>query len=320
MIRPYYNLDDDRGRQHGWSPPRLRIGSPLTPAVKGLMIACAAVFVFQMILGPPGPLRPPSRGYDRFSDIFAFNPVRAILGGRIWQFATYIFLHGGFLHIAVNMFVLWMFGGAVEMRLGRKRFLWLFFLAGIVGALCHAVSFWLPYLVGGQAPLGMLRPFADPADFTADMVRGTVGASGSIMGVAAACGMLYPNTPVLAFFIIPMKMKHFVILLAVLDVMMAAHRGGNVAHYAHLGGLGAGYLFIRYEPRVGPVFTRLYYRLKGRFRGFSAGGGSVRIDDDAEYQREVDRILDKIFREGTTSLSKEENEFLKKSSERYKKQ
>jgi hypothetical protein len=124
---------------------------------------------------------------------------------------------------------------------------------------------------------------------------------------------------ILFMFIIPMKMKHFVIFLAIINILAASAGGDSIAYFAHLGGLAAGYLFVRWEGRVGPKLARFYYRMTGRFRGFTKSSTSTDIPDDDEYQREVDRLLDKIFREGTASLSEEENEFLKDASRRFKK-
>ncbi len=299
MIRPYYNLNDNR-RGYGYQAagPQFRIGAPLTPAVKGVMIACVAVFILQTALG--GQLSP---GFRRFVDIFGFTPSLAFQKGFLWQFVTYIFLHAGFWHIFFNLFFLWMVGGLVEMRLGSRRFLWLFFVTGALSALTQGGVFALQSALGWGNSMGMT----------------TVGASGSIMGVAAACGVFYPEMRILLFFIIPMKMKHFVILLAAFEILAASNAGSNVAHFAHLGGLGAGYLFAKYDSRVAAKFWRVYYRVRGRFKGFvgasktAAGGAEADVD-----QAELDRILDKIFRQSTASLTEAENEFLKKASKRFK--
>ena len=289
MMRPYYNLDDpvERGAQYG--RPRMRIGSPLLPAVKWIIISCIAVFLLQLIMKSQKP-----EAHRLFMVLLSYKPTLAFGRGFVWQVVTYIFLHGSLRHILFNLFFLWMIGGLVEGRLGTKRFLWLFFIAGITGALAQGVMF--PTLA-------------------------TIGASAAILGVAAACGALFPDMKILIFFVFPMKMKYFVILLAVIDIVAAADSGDGVAHYAHLAGLGAGYLFVKFEPRVRPSLQAFWWRLTGRFRGFTGGGGgeSAHVDDDKEHQNEVDRILDKIFREGTASLTQKENDFLKKTSQRYRK-
>jgi membrane associated rhomboid family serine protease len=291
MIRPYYNLDDGRERaEYRYSMrPSYGMNSRFTPAVKWLMIACGVVYVLQLAIFNRSP-----QAYGVFLDWFAFKPEFAFGQGRVWQLVSYMFLHDEILfrHIFFNMLFLWMIGWLVERRLGTRRFLWLYFLAGVTGALAQ----------------GALSPDS-----------GCIGASGAIMGVAAACGALYPNMTILFMFIIPMKMKYFVLILAAMDLFAASRSFGNVAHFAHLAGLGAGYLFIRYEPRIGPRLARIYYRLADRLRRRRRGASSTGIGYDDAYQQEVDRLLDKIFREGTTSLSDKENEFLKEASKRFKK-
>jgi membrane associated rhomboid family serine protease len=289
VIRPYYNLDDDgRAEYRDYSyGGRRRFGGGLTPALKWIILSCIAVFIVQLMLRSRNP------GAERtFIEWFGYKPVVAFGKLRLWQPLTYMFVHGDFLHILFNMFFLWMIGGFVEGRLGAKRFLWLFFLSGVAGAVVQGFVF---------------------PDHT------TIGASAGVMGIAAACAVLHPDMKVLVFFIFPMKMKHFVPLLAFVDIMAASRGGQGVAYFAHLAGLGVGYLFIRFEPRATFALKKLYYRLTQRFRGFKRPAGSVEIDDEQEYRREVDRILDKIFRESTASLTDDENEFLKKASKRFKK-
>jgi membrane associated rhomboid family serine protease len=289
VIRPYYNLDDDgraESRYYSYGGGR-RFGGGLTPGLKWIIFSCIAVFILQLML------KSRSSALERtFIEWLGYTPALAFGKLRLWQPLTYMFVHGNFLHILFNMFFLWMIGGFVEGRLGAKRFVWLFILSGVAGAVLQ----------------GLVVP-----DHT------TIGASAGVMGVAAACAVLYPNMTVLVFFVFPMKMKYFVILLAIIDIMAASGGGQGVAYFAHLAGLGAGYLFIRFEPRATFALKKLYYRLTRRFRGFKRPAGSVEIDDEQEYRREVDRILDKIFRESTASLTDDENEFLKKASKRFKK-
>ena len=282
MIRPYYNLDDDDGRRH------YRQSGRWTPAVKYITIACIAVYILELVFRGQ---RNPAFS-DSFEQVFSFVPTNRLGTPRLWQYVTYIFLHYDFWHIFLNLFFFYMVAGLVESRLGTPRFLWLFFLSGIAGAVVQALIF----------------PHSH-----------TMGASASVMGVAAACALLYPDMIILLFLIIPMKMKWFLLVLVLFEIFGAGRSRDNVAHFAHLAGLGVGYLFIRFESPAARWANTLYYRLRGRFRGFAPGPKVTHIDDDVEYRQEVDRLLDKIFKEGTQSLTHEENEFLKKQSERYRK-
>jgi membrane associated rhomboid family serine protease len=289
MIRPYYNLGQ---RDDGYTYSAQRFGgSRMTPAVRWIMFGCTGVFIVQQMLFVQR-----TDVYDRFVDLLAFAPASRLGTTRVWQYVTYVFLHDGFWHIFFNMLFFWMIGGLVESRLGTKRFLWLFFLCGITGAVAQAAIF-----PGSR----------------------TIGASASVMGVAAACAMLYPDMTVWLFFLIPIKMRYFLWVLVVLEVFGASSASAatdRVAYFAHLGGLGAGFLFIRYQPQAGRALNTLYYRLRGRFRGFVAGNKITHIDDDEKYREEVDRLLDKIFKEGTQSLTSGESEFLKRQSDKFKQQ
>ena len=287
MIRPYYNLGQ-RDDGYSYSVPHLG-GARATPAVRWIMLACIGVFIIQQVLFVQR-----TDVYNRFQDLLAFSPASRLGTFYVWQYVTYIFLHANFWHIFFNMFFFWMIGGLVESRLGTKRFLWLFFLCGIVGAVAQAAIF--------------------PG-------TSTIGASASVMGVAAACAMLYPDLPIWLFFLIPIKMRYFLWLLVILEIFGASSASAatdRVAYFAHLGGLGAGYLFVRYQPQTSRALNTFYNRLRGRFRGFVAG--STQIDDDEKYREEVDRLLDKIFREGTQSLTSDESEFLKRQSDKLKQQ
>ena len=288
MMRAYYGYDQTGYSQSG--EPDYRFGSKLTPAIRWIIFICIIVFILQVALSRRSPT-----GYDGFMHLFAFNPRLAVGAFRIWQFITHMFLHGSICHIAVNLITLWMIGGLVESRLGTRRFLVLYFLAGIAGA--------------------ALQGIIDP-DIPC------IGASGGIMGVAAACAMLYPDLIILALFIIPMKMKHFVWVLVVLQLLGAASatQGPGIAYFAHLAGLGAGYLFVKFHMRTGGWLNNLLYRLRRPFRGLGGQGKATHIDNDQEYREEVDRLLDKIFKEGSQSLSKEESEFLRRQSEKYRRE
>lgn len=295
-MRPYYDYGDDRTRSSSGQGAGYNFGGPLTPAVKWIIGATIVAFIFEYLLGGPD-----SYAGRRLMEWFGFTPAEAIGRLWLWQFVTYVFLHNGFAHVFFNLFFFWMIGGLVEERLGTRRFVWLYFLSGAVGGLAQA---------------------AVAYDAT------TVGASGAIMGIAAAVAMLYPDMTVLLFFIIPVKMKYFVWVLVLFQVWglsaAAGAAGGtdNTAYFAHLAGLGAGYLFIKWHRGATWGLSRIYYRIKARTRGFQGFTGAPKvthIDDDAKYREEVDRLLDKIFREGTQSLTKEESDFLRKQSERFKK-
>lgn len=147
-----------------------------------------------------------------------------------WQLLTYGFLHGNLMHIAFNMFALWMFGRELELMMGPRRFI-TYFLTCVVGAGL------IQLIVAGSQ--GGLYP--------------TVGASGGVFGILLAYGMAFPNRMIMLMFPpIPMKAKYFVLVFGLLELYLGV--SGNapgVANFAHLGGMLFGFLLLRYWARTG---------------------------------------------------------------------
>jgi len=148
----------------------------------------------------------------------------------VWQILTYGFLHGNVMHIAFNMFALWMFGRELEWLMGSRRFL-IYFLVCVVGA--ALVQLLVASFQGGQ-----LYP--------------TVGASGGVFGILLAYGLSFPNRIVMLLFPpIPMKAKYFVLFYGLLELYLGV--SGNapgVANFAHLGGMLFGFLLLRYWSHI----------------------------------------------------------------------
>ena len=142
-----------------------------------------------------------------------------------YQFVTYMFLHGGFGHLFSNMFALWMFGRTLEYELGSKRFLTYYMVCGIGAALLQ---------------MGI-------AALTGEIYFRLVGASGAVMGLLLAFGVMHPNNMI---YIIPLpfpiKAKWFVLGYAVLEIALGwSGVNTGIAHFAHVGGMlwGLGLLF-----------------------------------------------------------------------------
>ncbi len=145
-----------------------------------------------------------------------------------WQLLTYGFLHGNLMHIAFNMFALWMFGRELELMMGARRFI-TYFLTCVIGA------GFIQLIVAGTQ--GGLYP--------------TVGASGGVFGILLAYGLAFPNRTIMLLFPpIPMKAKYFVLVFGLLELYLGV--SGNapgVANFAHLGGMLFGFLLLRYWSR-----------------------------------------------------------------------
>ena len=215
--------------------------SRLPPVTKGLLIANGLVFLLQLMLGDRlaflmlWPLAPDGGAFSA-----GFMP---------WQVLTYGFLHAtsNWAHLLFNMLTLAMFGSQVEYVWGQRRFL-SFYLVCVVGAaLCQLAVGWWTLSQGGEA-------------------YPTLGASGGIFGLLLAYGMLFPNQRVMLLFPpIPMKARTLVIMYAVAELLLGLNGWQpGVAHFAHLGGMLAGWLMIRYWSGKPPFGNNR--RRRGRFQ------------------------------------------------------
>jgi len=209
----------------------------------------------------------------------------------LWQPVTYMFLHSldNPLHIVFNMFILGMFAPEVERALGQKRFGILYFGCGIVAAMVSCVVM----ILSGEGSIPV------------------IGASGAILGVLAAYGSLFPNRTLRFFMVYPMKAKHFIWLLAGLEVMAAfmGNKDSGVAYITHVAGLAAGFLFIRYRWTLRSTMRRRAMRRTNRVR-----------ETDRQIREQVDHLLAKVNSKGIKSLTWRERSFLKRASKRFKKQ
>ena len=192
----------------------------LPPVTQALLIANVVVFGLQQF-------------FDEAMLIhFALWPLgsRAIPGGsvgfEVWQLVSYGFLHGGLTHLLFNMLALWMFGGAIERLFGARPF-FLYYLVCVIGA--------------AVAQLAVI------AWFTGGFYL-TVGASGGVFGILLAFGMMYPQVRIMPLFPpIPMPAWLFVTLYGFAELVLGVTgTQAGVAHFAHLGGMAAGFLLIQY--------------------------------------------------------------------------
>lgn len=185
-----------------------------TPVVLNLIIINAIVFVAQLVLDKTGT---DVTGGNNFGWLTSRIGLWSIDTGlfKPYQLVTHMFAHGGFFHILFNMYALWLFGSALEKMWGPKRFLIFYFVCGLAA--------------------GVAEMFLVPIGFA-------IGASGAIMGLLAAFAYTFPNVQ---FYILPIpfpiKAKYLAILYAAFDLFgQFSGFGGNVAHFAHLGGLVMG--------------------------------------------------------------------------------
>lgn len=253
---------------------------------------------------------------------------------HIYQLVTYMFMHGGWEHIILNMFMLWMFGAVVEQVWGAKRFLFYYIFCGIGAGIMQEIAqfFSVYFMLNAQQPIPFTESFAIMSQISTQL-NGltTVGASGGIYALLLAFGMLFPEQKMFIIPIpIPIKAKWMIIGSIVIELFSAlAAPGDQVAHLAHLGGMVFGFFLIRYWRRH-PDYdyadnrgTQLFNEMRAKWDRHARKqdprpSESARYDNpDWDYnakkqalQEETDRILDKIRKSGYDSLTKEEKQTL----------
>ena len=194
----------------------------ITPMVKNLLIANVAVFILQAISPTLNEI------ITRYGALY-FPGSRNFIA---YQFFTYMFLHANLFHILFNMIGLWMFGSAIEMVWGWKRFINYYLACGLGGAVLHTLVNYIQ--------------FQDYIHITAnrDSIGYMVGASGAIYGLLVAYAYLFPNNRLMMIFLpIPIKAKYFVPLLITIDLIAGLSGGSPIAHFAHIGGAIVGLIF-----------------------------------------------------------------------------
>ena len=198
--------------------------------------------------------------YSLFSLHFPENPEF-----KFWQLLTHMFMHGGILHLAFNMFALWMFGKTLENIWGPKRFLIYYFVTAFGAALIHILVTQLKIsnlmlemnmsdintvIENGANILQNRQNYINSSMSKLNLLINipTVGASGAVFGVLLAFGLLFPNTLLYIYFAFPIKAKYFIIIYAIIELYLAIlnNPNDNVAHFAHLGGMIFGYILLKY--------------------------------------------------------------------------
>jgi membrane associated rhomboid family serine protease len=200
----------------------------ITPAVKALIIANIAMFLTGWFYGP-------------VVEWLGMRPS-AVVGGQLWRPVSYMFLHGGISHILFNMLALWMFGVELERMWGTRFFLKFYFVCGICAALTTLVLSFLPF-----------------ATFAFLYGTLTIGASGAIFGVLLAYALYYPHRPILVMFVFPVPARYFVMIMGGISLLMSISGPDGVAHTTHLGGLVAGYIYLK-KPRIN-LKAEIQYRV-----------------------------------------------------------
>jgi membrane associated rhomboid family serine protease len=245
----------------------------VTPVVRQLLLANVVVY----LLVP--------RGSELFFNLWLYPPLML---SRPWTPFTYMFLHGGFMHLLFNMIALFFFGPQLEARLGSRHFLGLYMLSGVMGAVASLIP---PY-----API--------------------VGASGAVFGVLLGYATFWPRRQILIWGIVPVEARIFVIFLTLLSLVSGfGGAGGGIAHFAHLGGFLGGWLYLRVRQRTSAA-TRFQKRaespgVKMGDRQILEQWKRIRPEELHEVNREeYERIAEKIRTQGPSSLTDRERTFV----------
>jgi len=276
---------------HAWRPPAGRSltfgpGWPPRPTILALIVINVAV---ALIGAFSAGLQESLRGF------FGLVPAKVIPQLYLWQFVTYMFLHANLGHLLFNMFGLWMFGSEIESIWGRQVFLLYYFFCGLGGGLLHLATSW--------GSIGAL-----------------IGASGGVLGILLAYGLMFPDRKILIWFILPIKAKYLVMIIGLFELMAASQQNDDgIGHYAHLGGMLFGYFFLLSGSRGAGAGLGLgnlaaawrRWRMRSRLRVVKNEPGNGRPKPN---QDRVDEILEKISRQGLDSLTEEEQDILRKAS------
>jgi len=257
-----------------WSPGRF-------PLVTVLIMINVAVFGLQAVASHVAP--------GLIDSLFALSG-HGISQGYYWQFITYMFLHGGVLHLLVNCLGLYFAGREVEIVCGRKHLLGMYFLGGFVG--------------------GIVQLLAGPSSIE------LVGASGGVCAVLLAFTTILPELEITAFlfFVIPLKMRakwlgRAVIVTSILFALVGF--GRDIGHIAHLGGALTGWLYARRLGYGGAFWLQRLFRDRRRLQE-----RRDRMNPTEFISEEIDPILEKISREGIHSLTRAERRVLELGREK----
>lgn len=263
-----------------------------------LIIINAVVYFFQSLYG------------NVLIVYFGLIPSYVVNEGYIWQVFTYMFLHGSFLHIFFNMYILFLFGMAIEQLWGPGRFLFYYFFTGIGSGLTILVVNLFIFGAGYNVP--------------------TIGASGAVFGILLAFGILFPKTELYLLFIpVPIKARTLVIFYAGITVLLLIFTGAGstVSHTGHLGGLIFGVIYflilrrhsIKFASKKGVAKfkdeqkerphlseglsgTKDVEKLKNIFSKVQSGGGQNLTDDDIQFVKYM-----AIMREADDSICEDED-------------
>lgn len=236
-------------------------------------------------------------GLDSQALVLSVGALIPIEFTQAWRFLTYNFVHVSFMHFLFNMLMLWMFGDEVAEFMGHRKFVGLYIFSGVFAGV-FSIPF---YLFGSLSPYAMI-----------------IGASGALMGVFVAYYKFFPERTLLLFFVIPLKMKYAIWVLIALDIMMS-QTNDSIAHFTHLGGVLAGFIFMNFFYRI--PFWGKWFQPKRKKQHSQHNSSEKVLEGEVGYldqDKQMDAILSKVNKEGVNSLTESERQYLLKAGERLR--
>ena len=242
---------------------------PFQGWVRRIVVACAAIFLLQTILA--------RYGYEETFQAYAGLVPGLVIHGRIWQIVSYSFLHESPSHLLFNMLTLWMVGSLEEMEWGSRRFLEVYFVSVIGGALTTVTAAYLHI-------------------FGADPHTPTIGASAGVLGILMALAVLDGDRVFTLMLVIAMKVKYLVAITVFLVVVATLRPTDNTANVAHAGGLLFGFLWAKFIPRrgLGLEASEAYYGVQDAWHRWKRRQAAKKFEVYMrKSEREVPRFDDK---------------------------
>jgi len=269
-----YQLQSEHG-QFSWKPRYF------TDAIKILIGVNILLFVFRTI----------AQEQIDLTGVLGLSPQT--VWPQVWGPVTYLFIHGGIWHVAINMLVLWMFGSELEMTWGKNEFLKYYFVTGV-----------------GSGLVWLLLNISSNHDTV------LIGASGAVYGILMAYGLMFPNRTVYLYFIIPVKVKWFVIFIGAIAFFSSMNAGSsNISHLTHLSGMVIGYIYLKSNQRG----RKLSFTIRKSMAELGLWFEVKKQEKRGKMQRRVDHILDRVNEVGYENLSEDEKNILYTASKEFSK-
>ncbi len=262
-------------RAYRYGPP-MRMGLPkVTAVVKRLLIINIVVFLTAIIIRPLGVL---------IYDWFQLDPTTLARALQLWRLVTYQFLHGGIWHIFFNMIGLYFLGPTLERHWGSRKFLVFYLSCGAAGGM-----FYLLLVAVGFLP-----------------AMAMVGASGAILGMLAACAILFPHIKLFIFpLFFPISIRTAAIIFSAMYLFFVLTRSANAGgHAAHLAGMATGAIYVFSQSWQTKVKMKIQTNIRRK-----------KATEQQNLQAELDRILEKVHEHGIHSLTSKEKSILKRATE-----